>query len=101
VNLFYTSGHISALAVGYLMKQLLSRTPAVPKSLQRTAAADVDVLMRFHAGQDFESVPIHPLVAERLDLRFYNPNATWRWHHHRWTLRQYILHYIHWDEYIR
>ena len=101
VNLFHTSGHITAVAVGYLMKQLLSRTPAVPKSLQRLAAADVDLLMRFHAGQDFETVPIHPLVAERLDLRFYDPNATWRWHSHRWTMRQYILHYIRWDEYIR
>lgn len=101
VNLFHTSGHITAAAIGHLMKLLLSRTPVVPKPLQRTAAADVDGLMRFHAGQDFETVPIHPLVAERLDLRFYDPDATWRWHGHRWTMRQYILHYIRWDAYIR
>jgi hypothetical protein len=100
-SLFHTSGHITAPAIGYLMKQLLARTPALTGHLTRAAPAEVDLLMRFHAGQDFETVPIHPTVAERLDLKFYDPNATWRWHSHRWTFRQYILHYIRWAPYIR
>lgn len=100
-SLFHTSGHITAAAIGYLMKQLLSRTPILPGHLSRAAPAEVDLLMRFHAGQDFETVPIHPIIAQRLDLTFYDPNATWRWHSHRWTFRQYILHYIRWAPYIR
>jgi hypothetical protein len=46
-------------------------------------------------------VPIHPLVAERLGLQFYDPDATYRWHAHEWTFRQYILHYIRWADYLR
>ena len=101
VNLFHTSGHIAAPAVTFLMKRLLERTKILSGPLARAAAEEVDVLQRHHMGQDFESVPIHPLVAEQLDLRFFNPNATHRWHAHDWTFRQYILHYIHWTDYLR
>ena len=100
VNLFYTSGHITASAVGFLMKQLLSRTSILTPALARAAMSEVDILLRRHTGQDFESVPIHPLVAERLNLRFYDPDATYRWHAHQWTFRQYILHYIRWSDYL-
>jgi hypothetical protein len=101
VNMFYTSGHIAAPAVTFLMKRLLEQTKILSAKLARVAAEEVDVLQRYHMGQDFECVPIHPLVAERLDLRFFDPNATYRWHAHAWTFRQYILHYIHWTDYLR
>lgn len=100
-NLFYTSGHITAPAIAYLMKQLLAKSSALSPSLMRAASSETDVLLRRHAGQDFETVPIHPLVAERLDLRFFDPDTTYRWHAHEWTFRQYILHYIRWSEYLR
>lgn len=100
VSLFHTSGHITAPAVGYVMKQLLERTSILTPALARAAIADVDVLLRRHTGQDFECVPIHPSVAERLNLRFYDPDATYRWHGHQWTFRQYILHYIRWADYL-
>lgn len=100
VSLFHTSGHITAPAVGYLMKQLLNRTTILPPALARAAIGDVDILLRRHTGQNFECVPIHPLVAERLNLRFYDPDATYRWHAHEWTFRQYILHYIRWADYL-
>lgn len=99
-NLFYTSGHISAPAVSVLMKALLNKTSVLTPALTRAALAEVDILLRYHLGQDFESVPIHPTVAERLNLRFYNPNAKYRWHGHEWTFRQYILHYIRWADYL-
>lgn len=100
-SLFHTTGHITGAAIGHLMKQLLSRTSILPPGGLRPALAEVDLLMRHHTGQDFETVPIHPLVAERLGLTFYKPDARWRWHSHRWTFRQYILHYIRWSDYIR
>jgi hypothetical protein len=99
-RLFYTSGHITAAAVAHLMKQLLARTAWLAPSLARSAAAETDVLLHRHTGQDFESVPIHPLVAERLGLRYYDPEATYRWHGHQWTFRQYILRYIRWADYL-
>ncbi len=101
VNLFYTSGHITAPAVVYLMKQLLDRSSILSPALARAATTDVDILSRYHTGQDFECVPIHPMVAGRLNLRFFDPNATYRWHAHEWTFRQYTLHDIRWEDYIR
>jgi hypothetical protein len=101
VNLFYTSGHITAPAIAYLMKQLLARTSILSPALARAATGEVDILLRRHTGQDFECVPIHPMVAGRLNLRFYDPNATYRWHAHEWTFRQYILNYIRWANYIK
>jgi hypothetical protein len=100
VNLFHTGGHITATAAGYLMKQLLSRTSILTPALARAAIGETDVLLRHHTGQDFECVPIHPLVAERLGLAFYDPDAKYRWHEHEWTFRQYILHYIRWADYL-
>jgi Polysaccharide biosynthesis enzyme WcbI len=100
VRLFYTSGHITARAVSFLMRQLLARTSILSPALAREAISEVDILLRHHTGQDFESVPIHPLVAERLHLRFHDPDATYRWHAHEWTFRQYILHYIRWTDYL-
>jgi hypothetical protein len=101
VNLFYTSGHIAAPAIAFLMKQLLAATRILHPRLARMAVDEVDILLRRHTGQDSECLPIHPTVAERLDLRFYDPDATYRWHGHTWTFRQYILHYIRWTDYLR
>jgi hypothetical protein len=100
VNLFHAGEHITARAVAFLMQQLLSRTSILSPALARAATGEVDMLLRRHTGQDFESVPIHPLVAERLALRYFDPNATYRWHAHEWTFRQYILHYIRWRDYL-
>ena len=101
VNLFYTSGHVATPAITFLMKQLLSRTSVLTPTLARAAIAEVDILLPRHTGQDFECVPIHPIVAERLNLRFYDPDKTYRWHAHEWSFRQYILHYIRWTNYLR
>lgn len=100
-NLFHTSGHITATAVSHLMKQLIARTSLFSPILARAAVEQVDVLLRHHTGQDIESVPIHPLVAERLDLRFYRSDATYRWHANAWTFRQYMIRYIRWADYLR
>jgi hypothetical protein len=100
LSLFHTSGHITAPATSLLMKQLLTRTGILTPALARAAIGEVDILLRNHTGQDFECVPIHPLVAERMKLRFYDPDATYRWHAHAWTFRQYILHYIRWADYL-
>lgn len=100
-GLFHAPTRVTAPATTYLMKQLLARTAILPPHLMHAAPAEVDLLLRYHAGQDVETVPIHPKVARGLDLTFHDPNGTWRWHRHRWTFRQYMLHYIRWADYIR
>jgi hypothetical protein len=99
-KLFHTAGHLAAAPVAFMLRQLLERTAIVRRSDLTALRGEIDTLLRLHDGQDFESVPIHPLVAERLRLRFYDPNARYRWHAHEWTFREYILHYARWAPYL-
>jgi hypothetical protein len=99
-RLFHASGHITAEPTRFLLRQLLTRTGLIGPRLAAAAIEEAELLLRYHQGQDFECVPIHPLVAERLHLRFFDPAARYRWHGHEWTFRQYILHYIRWADYL-
>lgn len=100
VKLFHTIGHMTAAPTAFMLRQLLEQTQGLPRSLLPRLRGEVDMLLRGHAGQDFESVPIHPLVAERLQLRFYDPDARYRWHAHEWTFREYIIRYARWAPYL-
>ena len=100
IKLFHTPGHLTAAPVSYMLRQLLERTEIVPRGELTRMRGEIDTLLRLHNGQDFESVPIHPLVGERLQLRFYDQNARYRWHAHEWTFREYILHYARWAPYL-
>ena len=100
VRLFHTSGHLTAAPIRFLLRQLLPRTEAIGPKLAAIGVQEAERLLRHHQGQDFECVPIHPLVAERMQLRFFDPDARHRWHGHEWTFRQYILHYIRWADYL-
>jgi hypothetical protein len=100
MKLFHTAGHLTAAPIAFMLRQLLERTELVPRGDLTRLRGEIDTLLRLHDGQDFECVPIHPLVAERLRLRFYDPNARYRWHAHEWTFREYILHYARWAPYL-
>lgn len=99
-KLFHTAGHLTAAPIAFMLRQLLQRTEIVPRGDLLRLSAEIDTLLRLSDGQDFESVPIHPLVAERLQLRFYDPNARYRWHAHEWTFREYIVRYTRWAPYL-
>ncbi len=100
IKLFHTAGHLTAAPIAFMLRQLLERTQIVPRGDLTRMRGEIDTLLRHHEGQDFESVPIHPLVAERLRLKFFDPNARYRWHAHEWTFREYILHYARWSPYL-
>ena len=59
-RLFHTSGHVTAAAAAFLMKQLLDRTEVLRTCDPARLKGEADALLRHHMGQDFESVPIHP-----------------------------------------
>jgi hypothetical protein len=100
MKLFHTVGHLAAAPIAFMLWHLLERTAIVRRSDLSAIRGEIDTLLRLHDGQNFESVPIHPVVAERLRLRFYDPNARYRWHAHEWTFREYILRYARWAPYI-
>jgi hypothetical protein len=99
-RLFYTTGHLSAPPLGYLLKALLERTTILTPDEISEAQRETDFLLHDHEGQDVEIVPLHPLVAERMELAYYDPNARHRWHGHEWLFREYILNYIRWEPYL-
>ena len=99
-QVFYTAGHLSAPPLGAMMKELLARTRMLQPSEIYEAQRETDFLLRDHVGQDLEVVPVHPLVAERLELSYYDPEARHRWHGHAWSFRDYILNYIRWEPYL-
>lgn len=99
-QLFYTAGHLTAPPLGRLMNGLLERTGILKPNQVFQAQREVDFLLRNHLGQDLEVVPLHPLVAERLAISYYDPGMRHRWHGHEWSFREYILNYIRWEPYL-
>jgi hypothetical protein len=100
-NLFHNWSHVSGAALRFLLRSLALETLAgryVPAELLR---GEVDCLLRDHQGQDWCCMPIHPLVAERMKLRFYDPYARYRWYANEWTFQEYIVNYIRWAAYCR
>ncbi len=99
-KLFHTSTHLTALPFAYLMPRLLALTGDLAPHQVAAAQRDAAFLLRGHHGQDIETVPVHPLVAERLGLTWFDPDARYNWRAHAWTFREYILKYIRWEPFM-
>jgi hypothetical protein len=99
-KLFHTSTHLTASPFAHLMPRLLALTGDLAPQQIVAAQRDVAFLLRGHHGQDFETVPVHPIVAERLGLTWFDPNAYYNWRGHAWTFREYILKYIRWEPFM-
>ncbi len=89
-RLFYTAGRGSALPTAEILRRLVSDT--VEDAAARDAAvAELDRLGAGYVGNDSISVPVHPLVAQRLGLSWYEPHARYTWNGHSWDLREWII----------
>jgi len=93
-HLFWTNGHMSEAAVVELARRVAAVTrPVLGGTEQR---AEKCLAMGF-GGMGAIQLPIHPIVAESLDLRFWQPDMTYRWYSQHWTFFEYIEHYIGYD----
>lgn len=95
-HLFWTNGHVS----GAGMQTLVSRiAEAVRPHLGGTAQRAQACLspLREHGGLGERQLPIHPLVAEALELAFWQPDMTYRWATEHWTFYEYVQRYIEYD----
>jgi hypothetical protein len=95
-HLFWTSGHLSAPAVAELARRVAEHArPVLGGSAARAeaclAAASIN------GGMGTHQHPIHPLVAEALELRFWRMDLAYRWHTQQWTYYEYIQRYIEYD----
>lgn len=100
-RLFYTSSHLTSLPFRELLFQLLARTTGMNAEMIARARQEIDFMLRAHRGQDVEMVPVHPLVADRLGLTWYDPDELHRWHGHMWTFPEYMTKYIRYEPYLR
>ena len=90
VRLFYTAGRPTWMIMGRVLRQLLALSLDDP-ALWLTTLRALDRLDHGYRGNDSLSAPIHPEVARRLDLLWYNPAETSRWLGHQWTFDQFVL----------
>jgi len=98
-RLFHDPAHVSEIPQRYILRQLIEQTlePFVEVDI---ALAELDEITTDYHGMEWATVPIHPLVGERLQLSYYDPDATYLWYSHEWTFRDYIISYIRWAPYV-
>lgn len=99
-RLFYTAGHVAAAPLRQILRALIDRTEIINPVDRMEASLELDVLLRHHGGHEYQMVPIHPLVAKRLGLEYYDPDERYRYHAYDWTHKEYILNYIRWAPFI-
>ncbi len=98
-RLFHDPAHVSAAPQRFILRHLIEQTLA-PWVDVETALAELDEITLGYQGMEWASVPIHPLVGERLKLSYYRPDGTYLWYSHEWTFRDYIINYVRWAPYV-
>ncbi len=90
-RLFYTAGRGSWLSTGEILRRLVEASIDGTADRQR-AAAEVAEMSRDYVGNDTLSMPLHPLVAERLRLDWWQPDDRQNWRSYRLDFREFIVH---------
>lgn len=94
-RLFFAPPYPTGELLRHIVVQLLTGSPIEalcdPAKLRR----ELDFLLTGYIGRR-EELPIHPLVARRLELAWWQPDMRYRWHSNHWTFEQYVLRYIRW-----
>lgn len=95
-HLFWTSGHLSEDAVAELTRRVAAAArPTLGGSAERAESCLAAAMG--YAGMGGLQLPIHPVVAETLGLRFWQHDMQYRWYTQSWTFYDYIRHYIEYD----
>ena len=89
-QLFYTTGRGSWIPTADMLRRLVGESCDDPE-LRRHAVAEGERLSRDYVGNDALSVPVHPMVAERLALSWYDPRSLHAWGGYRFDFRDWII----------
>ncbi len=90
-QLFYERGRITQYPVRYLIDRLLQESLDANAVNVTSVLEDAARLLKYHQGSDNISQPIHPFVADKLKLEWFDPEAVYRWFMHDWTFRDWIV----------
>ena len=89
-QLFHALDHLTGEPLGFLLKRLCQRSFGGQADLDRING-DIDSMLAFYVGADYVQTPVHPLVARHFGLKWYDPEATYRYYANEWTYRDYIV----------
>lgn len=95
--LFWTFGHLGAPVYRELILRLLECSAAVIGNLDDAMRREIDTVIGEFPGQGELQLPVHPLVIERLGLRYLDTKTRYRWFDQRWTFEEYMTRYIEFD----
>ena len=96
LQLFVEPGRVTEHLVRYTLRKLIEAT----FNPSHDYISALERLLQFYVGYDNISLPIHPLVAERLKLNWFEPDATYRWFAHDWTFMDWIVRCVRLSPYV-
>lgn len=94
VHQFWTHGHLAISVVAELLSRLLARSSGSLGEMNDGVRAQIAAACAPFEGQGDVQLPLHPLVIERLGLRFADGTTRYRWFSQRWTFEEYMTRYI-------
>lgn len=89
-QLFYTAGRATWVPTGEMLRGLVEATIA-DAEVRCAVLADMQQMAAAYVGNDTLSMPIHPLVAERLGLEWHDAGALCRWRSYTLGFRDFML----------
>ncbi len=95
-HLFWTNGHVSGAGMHTLVDRIAQAARPYLGGTSKRAQTCL-AWLREHGGLGVHQAPIHPLVAEALELEFWQADMTYRWETEQWTFFEYIQRYIEFD----
>lgn len=95
-HLFWTNGHVSGAGIYALISRIAHAVRPYLGGTALRAQASLAYLHE-HGGLGEHQLPIHPLVADALQLEFWQPDMRYRWSTQHWDFFEYIQRYIEYD----
>lgn len=92
-HLFWTYCHVSDTCIQELALRVAAKARPVLGGTRKRAQECCGAMLGY-GGIGANQVPIHPVVAARLGLEFWDAGRTYLWYSQRWTFYEYIQHYI-------
>ena len=89
---FWSHGNVSTFVYAELFRRLFACGRDVLGEMPPTLGDELEHVSAAHPP--LFQIPIHPVVIERLGLRFATPATRYRYFGHEWTFEEYMTRYI-------
>jgi hypothetical protein len=96
-RLFHAPETPAAPLIVYVVEHLLATLLPTLSVLPSAFFKEFAYYVHGYQGPFLDQAPVHPLVAERLELSFLSPDELYRRGHAKRTFRQHVLDYIRWE----